>query len=69
MPVHGCFCFVAPEGLFADVGLPIMRTLRINGFSLYYVRKLAKQLNQTGPVLPEQIARARAALAERLPSA
>lgn len=67
--VHGCLCFVAPEGLFADVGLPIMRTLRINGFPLYSARRLAKQLNQAGSVDPEQIARVCAELAERLPPA
>jgi hypothetical protein len=48
--VHGCFCFVAPEGLLADVGLPVMRTLKINGLPLYYVRRLAKQLNLPGPL-------------------
>lgn len=31
VPVHGCLCFVAPEGLLADSGLPLLRTLKING--------------------------------------
>lgn len=30
VPVHGCLCFVAPEGWLADVGLPAFRTLRIS---------------------------------------
>jgi Nuclease-related domain len=29
VPVHGCFCFVTPEGLLADTGLPLVRTLAI----------------------------------------
>jgi Nuclease-related domain len=28
VPVHGCLCFVAPEGLLADTDLPILRTLK-----------------------------------------
>jgi Nuclease-related domain len=35
-PVHGCFCFLAPEGLLADSGLPVIRTLTIGGYRLYY---------------------------------
>jgi Nuclease-related domain len=46
VPVRGCLCFVAPEGLLADVGLPVLRTLKINGYRLYYAKGLAKRLNQ-----------------------
>jgi hypothetical protein len=31
-PVRGCLCFVAPEGFMADSGLPVLRTLKINGY-------------------------------------
>jgi hypothetical protein len=67
VPVHGCFCFVAPEGRFADSGLPVIRTLSISGFPLYYPRRLAKKLNRAGPVTPEQAGRIHAELAQRLP--
>lgn len=69
VPVQGCFCFVAPEGLFADIGLPVVRTLKIDGFPLYYLRRLAKQLNRSGPLTLEQAARIRDELAQRLPPA
>lgn len=35
VPVHGCFCFVAPEGVLADSGIPTLRTLRIDDFRLF----------------------------------
>ena len=66
IPVQGCLCFVAPEGLLADVGLPIMRTLKINGFPLYYLRRLAKQLNRPGAVTRDEAATICLALAQRL---
>ena len=69
VPVQGCLCFVAPEGLFTDVGLPAMRTFKINGFPLYYLRRLTKQLNRPGPLALEQIGRIRDELAQRLPPA
>jgi len=69
VPVHGCFCFVAPEGLLADSGVPILRTLRIDGFRLFYPRKLAKQLNRTGPLSPERALALAAELARRFPPA
>jgi len=69
LPVHGCLCFVAPEGLLADIGLPIVRTLKISGFPLLYPRRLARYLNRSGPLTSEQMQRICALLAERLPPA
>jgi hypothetical protein len=69
VPVHGCLCFVAPEGLLADVGLPLLRTLKINGCYLYYPRKLARRLNRSGPLSPELALTIRAELARCLPPA
>ncbi len=69
VPVQGCFCFVPPEGLLADVGLPVMRTLKINGIPLYYSRRLAKQLNQRGPLTRGEAELIRDELAQKLPSA
>jgi len=50
IPVFGCLCFLAPEGILADSGLPVLRTLKIGGVPLYYPRRLAKQLNAAGPI-------------------
>jgi Nuclease-related domain len=68
-PVHGCLCFVVPEGLLADSGLPVIRTLQIKGFPLYYPRRLSKRLNGPGPISPVQAAALRDVLAQRLPPA
>jgi hypothetical protein len=67
VPIHGCFCFVAPEGLLAEVGLPVMRTLKINGCLLYYSRRLAKQLNQPGALTREEAEPIYDQLARQLP--
>jgi hypothetical protein len=64
--VQGCFCFVAPEGLLANSGVPVLKTLRISGYPLYDPRRLAKQLNRPGPLSPEQIRTIHAGLADRL---
>jgi hypothetical protein len=69
VPVHGCLCFVAPEGVLADVGLPVLRTLKINGYPLYYPRRLARRLNRQGPLTPELAVAIRTRLAARLPAA
>jgi hypothetical protein len=66
VPVHGCLCFVAPEGFMADSGLPVLRTLRINRYPLYYPRRLARRLNRSGPLTREQAHEMHAALAETL---
>jgi hypothetical protein len=69
VPVRGCLCFVAPEGVLADSGLPVLRTLKINGYPLYYPRRLAKRLNRAGPLTPEHVSRIHADLAQKLPPA
>ncbi len=69
VPVHGCLCFVAPEGFLADVGLPVLRTLKINGYPLYYAKRLAKRLNQEGPITADRARRLQAELDRRLPQA
>jgi hypothetical protein len=69
VPVFGCLCFVAPVGFLADVGLPTIRTLKINGFPLYYTGRLAKKLNRPGAVSREQTERICQELAQRFPPA
>jgi Nuclease-related domain len=69
VPVIGCLCFVAPQGLLAESGLPTFRTLRINGFALYSPRRLARQLKRRGPLGTERALALHAALAMRLPPA
>ncbi len=69
IPVHGCLCFVAPDGRFCELGLPFLRTPRINGYPLYYARRLARRLNRPGPIGHEQATELRGELAERLPPA
>jgi hypothetical protein len=48
MPVHACFCFLNPAGQAGGSGLPLMRTLAINGFPLFTPRKLSKRLKAPG---------------------
>ncbi len=69
VPVHGCLCFVVPEGLLGKVGLPALRTLRINGLPLYHSRRLARRLNRPGPLVAELARELRDELALRLPPA
>lgn len=69
IPVHGCLCFVAPEGRFSEVGLPFLRTPRINGYPLYSAKRLARRLSRPGPIGRQQAAELRRELAERLPPA
>jgi hypothetical protein len=69
VPVSGCLCFIAPEGLLADSGLPLLGTLRIRGHPLYSPRRLAKQLNRKGPIPRQRAFGLQALIAERLPPA
>jgi hypothetical protein len=69
VPVRGCFCFVAPAGLLSDVGLPLLRTLKIKGYQLYYPRRLARRLNGSGPLSAARATEVHAQLARRLPPA
>jgi hypothetical protein len=50
MPVHACFCFLNPNNQAGGSHLPLLRTLRIEDFPLFYPRKLSKQLNTPGAV-------------------
>ena len=67
--VQGCLCFLAPEGLMADTGLPVVRTLKIKGYPLYYPRRLAKRLNRRGTLTPDQARRIHTHLTANLPPA
>jgi hypothetical protein len=69
VPVYGCFCFVAPEGILAVSGLPVVRTLTIRGYALLDPRRLAKRLRSSGPVTPDQAAVLFAELARSFPPA
>lgn len=69
IPVHGCFCFMNPAGQAGGSGLPLFRTLTIDGFPLYYPRRLSKRLNQLGLLDAAQIAVLAEALVELFPSA
>jgi len=69
VPVHGCLCFVVPTGLLADSGIPLLGTLKINGYPLYYPRRLARRLNGNGSLTPDQIGHIRDHLAASLPPA
>jgi hypothetical protein len=55
--------------LLSDVELPLLRTLKINGYSLYYLRRLAKRLNHSGSLTPQRMTEIHTLLAERLPPA
>jgi nuclease-like protein len=65
-PVHGCLCFLNPEGLLAESGLPLLKTLTLNGYHLYTPRRLAKRLNKPGPVTPQRCDAIHAQIAQRL---
>ena len=68
VPVMGCFCFVNPDGQ-AGSGLPLLRTLAVDGFPLYHQRRLSKRLNRAGAISLEQIAVLAEALVELFPPA
>jgi hypothetical protein len=69
VPVHGCLCFMAPEGFLASSGLPLIRTLKIRGYPLLDPRRLAKLLGSSGPMGADQAAFLFAELARRFPAA
>jgi hypothetical protein len=68
VPVHGCFCFLNPSGQAGGSGLPLHRTLSVDGFPLY-PRRLSKRLNRDGPIDAGQIAVLAEALVELFPAA
>lgn len=69
VPVHGCFCFINPAGQPGGSGLPLFRSVTVGDFALLYPRRLAKRLNQSGPLGEEARLVIAEALAELLPSA
>lgn len=69
VPVHGCLCFVQPEGLLADVELPLLRTLRVRGLPLYYSRRLCRVLARPGPLTSERAEEIAQLLGDRFPAA
>lgn len=68
-PVHGCFCFINPAGLLAASDLPLLRTLSIDDYALFYPRKLAKRLNRPGPLDEAEATRIAHELDTRFPAA
>lgn len=69
VPLAGCFCFVNPDGQGGGSGIPLLRTLTVGGFALYYPRRLSRRLNRDGPVTREQIDVLTEALVELFPAA
>jgi hypothetical protein len=69
VPVRGCFCFLNPAGQAGGSGLPLLRTLTIDDFPLYYPRRLVKRLNQPGPIDAGQAGVLAEVLVELFPSA
>jgi hypothetical protein len=69
VPVLACWCFLAPKGHLSDSGLPLARTLTINGYRLYHPRRLAKKLNRPGPITPARAQHLARALAQHFPTA
>jgi hypothetical protein len=69
VPVGGCFCFINPEGQAGGSGIPLFGTLSIDGFPLFYPRKLSKHLRRPGPLDEERVAILVEALVELFPSA
>ena len=69
MPVQACFCFLNPAKQSGGSGLPLLRTLSINGFPLLYPRKLSKRLNEPGELTPASRREVAALLASAFPPA
>jgi hypothetical protein len=62
LPLHGAFCFVEGD-------LPLLGTLRINGYQLLHRRSLPKRVNADGPLTVDDIVAATEALARAFPPA
>jgi hypothetical protein len=69
VPVGGCFCFINPDGHAGGSGIPLFRTLSIDGLRLFYPRKLSKHLHRPGPLNKERIEVMTEVLIELFPSA
>jgi hypothetical protein len=65
--VSGCLCFIAPEGWPAIAELPAFRTLRVQGYPLYGVRRLAREVRRDGPLTTERLHAIQILLAQRFP--
>ncbi len=53
IPVHACFCFLNPDNQSGGSDLPLLRTLQIGDFPLFYPRRLSKRLNTPGVLSAE----------------
>jgi hypothetical protein len=69
IPVQGCFCFINPSGQASGSGIPVVRTLTVKGFPLYYPKRLAKRLKQRGDLVGDQAQCVAETLAQRFPPA
>jgi hypothetical protein len=49
------FCFINPDGQVGGSGIPLFRTLSIDGLPLFSPRKLSKTLGRPGPLNEERI--------------
>lgn len=67
--VSGCFCFINPDGQAGGSGIPLFRTLTIDGLPLLYPRRLSKHLNRPGPLSSRQIEDLAEALVRLFPAA
>ncbi len=65
-PVHGCLCFLKPEGRGSRWRAAAATALSIGGYQLYYQRQLTKRLNRAGALTDEQALLIHGQLAERL---
>jgi hypothetical protein len=69
MPVHACFCFLNPDGRAGGSGLPLLRTLSIDGIPLFYPRRLSKRLHSPGALTSVSLQEVAQLLAGIFPSA
>jgi hypothetical protein len=69
IPVHGCLCFVPPQGWLAEAELPIFRKLKVNDVPLYSPRRLVKRLCEPGPLTPARARELRLRLGLEFPPA
>jgi hypothetical protein len=77
VPVYGAFCFHLQADsklellnpFFEDNGLPLLKTLTINGYPLWYGRQMARKLNSAGTLSVKRAEELGAVLAERFPAA
>lgn len=69
MPVHACFCFLNPDDQAGGSGLPLLRTLHIEDFPLFYPRKLSKCLSASGELSVESRQQVASLLARAFPQA